>query len=122
MGIMDHSIGPTYLEQDQVSHLAALVTHEEMVESGANPGSQTGGHVGPGQPGDGELGPRQHPGDAGADEDDREEVGEDVDGLIVPVGQAGDATQDVHGGTVVRVDILVKPATKVHCQTLLHCE
>ena len=77
--------------------------------------------MGPGEQGDGELGPGQHPGDAGADEDDGEEVGEDVDGLIVPVGEAGDATEDVHGGPVVRIDILVKPATKVH-QTLLHCK
>ena len=41
-------------------------------------------------------------------------MGEDVDGLVVPVGQAGDAAQGVEGGPVVRVDILVEPQVSRH--------
>ena len=40
-------------------------------------------------------------------------MGEDVDGLVVPVGEAADASEYVHGGTVVRVHILIKPETIV---------
>ena len=39
------------------------------------------------------------------DDDDGDEVGEDVDGLVVPVQQAGHAAHRVQGGTVVGVDI-----------------
>ena len=41
-------------------------------------------------------------------------MGEDVDGLVVPVGQAGDAAQGVQGRPVVRVDILVEPQVLGH--------
>ena len=41
-------------------------------------------------------------------------MGEDVDGLVVPVGQAGDAAQGVQGRPVVRVDILVEPQVARH--------
>ena len=80
--------------------------------------------MGPGQPGHVYLGPGQHPGDEGCiiiivssssllsaslsptcDDDDGDEVGEDVDGLVVPVQQAGHAAHRVQGGTVVGVDI-----------------
>ena len=46
-----------HLEQEVVGHLAIAVTHEEVVEGGANPGGQAGRHVGPGQPGDGDGAP-----------------------------------------------------------------
>ena len=71
------------------------MTHEQVVEGGADPGGQAGRHVRPGQPRDGEAAPRQHPGAPHGDEDDRQGVRQDVDGLVVPVGQAGDAAHDV---------------------------
>ena len=36
-------------------------------------------------------------------------MSDDVDGLVVPVGQAGDATHDVEGRPVVGPDVLVEP-------------
>ena len=90
------------------------MTHEEVVEGGANPGGQAGRHVGPGQPGDRDGVPGQHPGDHAPYEYSREGVGEDVDGLVVPVGQTGDAAQGVEGRAVVRVDILVEPQVSRH--------
>ena len=41
-------------------------------------------------------------------------MGEDVDGLVVPVGEAGDAAHEVELWAVVRVDILVKPEMVRH--------
>ena len=41
-------------------------------------------------------------------------MGEDVDGLVVPVGQTGDAAHGVEGRPVVRVDILVEPQVAGH--------
>ena len=98
-----------HLEQHVVGHPATPVAHEEVVEGGADPGGQAGRHVGPGQPRDGEGGPGQHPGDGRQDEDGREGVSDDVDGLVVPVGQAGDAAHDVEGRPVVGPDVLVEP-------------
>ena len=98
-----------HLEQHVVGHTAAPVTHEQVVEGGADPGGQAGRHVCPGQPRDGEGGPGQHPGAPQRDEDHREGVGEDVDGLVVPVGEAGDAAHDVEGRPVVGPDVLVEP-------------
>ena len=45
------------LQEEIVGHLATVVTHEQVVEGGANPGGQAGRHVGPGQPGDGDGAP-----------------------------------------------------------------
>ena len=84
-----------HLQEEIVGHLATAVTHEQVVEGGANPGGQAGRHVGPGQPGDRDGAPGQHPGDHAPYEYSREGVGEDVDGLVVPVGEAGDAAQGV---------------------------
>ena len=103
-----------HLEEEIVGALATAVTHEQVVESGAQPGGQAGRHVGPGQPRDGDPAPGQQPGHHAPDEEGREGVGEDVDGLVVPVGQAGDAAQGVEGGPVVRVDILVEPQVSRH--------
>ena len=46
-----------HLQQEVVADLATAVTHEQVVEGGANPGGQAGRHVGPGQPGDGDGAP-----------------------------------------------------------------
>ena len=45
-------------------------------------------------------------------------MGEDVDGLVVPVGQAGDAAQGVERRPVVRVDVLVEPQVSRHLPVL----
>ena len=59
----------------------------------------------PRKPGHVDGGPGQHPGDDGAYEEHGQEVGQDVDGLVVPVGQAVDAPEHIQGRTVVVVDI-----------------
>ena len=57
--------------------------------------------MGPGQPGDRDAGPRQHPGDHTPYEDCWEGVGEDIDGLVVPVGEAGDAAHGIQRRSIV---------------------
>ena len=103
-----------HLEEEIVGDLATAVTHEQVVESGAQPGGQAGRHVGPGQPRDGDPVPGQHPGHHPTDEEGREGVGEDVDGLVVPVGQAGQAAHHVQLGPVVGEDVLVEPQVLGH--------
>ena len=110
-----------HLEQHVVGHTAAPVTHEQVVEGGADPGGQAGRHVRPGQPRDGEAPPRQHPGDGRQYEDGGQGVRQDVDGLVVPVGQAGDAAHDVKGWPVVGVDVLVEPDEQPDDGHVPHC-
>ena len=85
-----------------------------MVDGGAYPGGEAGGHVDGGEPGDGQQVPGQHPGDEGGDDQHRHRVGQDVDGLVVPVGQAGDAAHHVQLRPVVGEDVLVEPQMLGH--------
>ena len=48
-GLREPDAEEVHLEEGEVGHLAALVTHEQVVEGGAYPGSKAGCHVGPGQ-------------------------------------------------------------------------
>ena len=50
-GLREPDAEEVHLEESKVGPLAALVTHEQVVEGGANPGGEAGGHVGPGQEG-----------------------------------------------------------------------
>ena len=109
-GLREPDAEEVHLEEGEVGALAAPVTHEQVVEGGADPGGQTGRHVGPGQEGDGDAGPGQQPGDPGGDEEDGQGVGQDVEALIVPVGQRGHAPSHGQRGAVVGPHVLVKSA------------
>ena len=107
-GLREPDAEEVHLEECVVGHPAAPVTHEEVVEGGADPGGETGGHVGPGEHRHPDTGPGQEPGDGGGDEEDGQGVGEDVEALIVPVGQGGHAPGHVQRGPVVGPHVLVE--------------
>ena len=108
-GLREPDAEQVHLEQGEVGALAAAVTHEQVVQGRPDPGGQAGRHVGPGQERDGDGGPGQQPGDPRGDQGDGQRVGQDVEALIVPVGQGGHAPRHGQGRPVVGPHVLVKP-------------
>ena len=111
-GLREPDAEEVHLEEGEVGPLAALVTHEQVVEGGADPGGEAGGHVGPGQEGHADGGPGQQPGDGAEDEEDGQGVGQDVQALIVPVAQRRHAPSHVQRMPVVGPHVLVKSGQK----------